>query len=216
MLMAKATGIDLVSPALKSDTRLSAPAAPPMKVEKPAAQTLRPAPAASAAAHAGAVSKPVETATLVVKMAAPKAVAPVGPNVAVAPTEPVTKPAGVLMAKAQTLATSASPALRREGTLVALKPVEALRAVTRTIRAISRAIRLRFAFEGAGGTVAWNHLEKTVHAVTRTNDVKVKIGSPIAVVNGKRINMGKAAYIRGGRTMVPIDFITKALRMTAK
>jgi len=192
VLMAKAIGTYLVSPAPKSDTRLQMPALPPERAVNRGAQATKPE-----AATANTVSKPVETPTLVIKMAAPKS-------------------ATVLMAKAQTAAQTAAIAPKPAGTLVAFRPSEALTAVARTVRAIGRAIRIRFAFQSAGGRVEWNHTEKTVHAVTRTNDVRVKIGSPIAVVNGKRINMGKAAYIRSGRTMVPIDFITKVLRMAAK
>jgi len=218
VLMAKSIGTDLVSPAPKNDVRLQTPAVPPVKADRPAAKATEPVSAAPKVARAGLVSKPVEVTTLVVKMDAPKAVEPVanpqkglGVPVAPRPAEPMARPGMVLMAKAQTTSPDSARAPRPEGTLVTMKPTQVVKAVSRTIGAIVRMIRFRIAFERAGGTVAWHHAEKTVHAVTRTNDVRLKIGSRFAVVNGKRVNMGKAAYIRGGRTMVPISFITEYL-----
>ncbi len=67
-------------------------------------------------------------------------------------------------------------------------------------------------FEHTGGRLYWfGGTAQTVRAVNSSREIELKIGSLSALVNNTAINMDRAPYIDGGRTIVPLTFIRDAL-----
>ncbi|MDB5052994.1 MAG: copper amine oxidase protein [Bacilli bacterium] len=64
--------------------------------------------------------------------------------------------------------------------------------------------------------VLWNDIEKSVTVTKDGVVVKLVIGSDKALVNGKEVTLDVPAEIYNGRTVVPIRFISEALKTTVK
>lgn len=62
-----------------------------------------------------------------------------------------------------------------------------------------------------GPTVAWNGATETLTLVRGAVTVQLKIGTTSALVNGSPRTLSAALFIRSGRTMVPIRFVSEAL-----
>lgn len=88
--------------------------------------------------------------------------------------------------------------------------VLSLRAAPETRRGISLA-PLREIFEKTDGVLYWFPVEKKVHAVNKTVDMKLRIGDPKVRVNGEERVLEIAPYIKQGRTMLPLQFIADVL-----
>lgn len=88
--------------------------------------------------------------------------------------------------------------------------VLSLRATPETRRGISLA-PLRKVFEQTDGVLYWFPVEKKVHAVNKSVDMKLQIGAPEVMVNGEQRTLLIAPYIKQGRTMVPLQFIADVL-----
>jgi hypothetical protein len=73
---------------------------------------------------------------------------------------------------------------------------------------------IRQIFESQGGMLFWQNDTKTVRAISPDRDVQIKIGSRQAVVNDQKQTLSTAAYINGGRTMIPVGFLPVALNVT--
>jgi LysM repeat protein len=74
----------------------------------------------------------------------------------------------------------------------------------------------RHIFEHAGGVVVYYPGDRSVKAAKPDKEVRLKVGSAEAMVNGAVVVMERPAQIDSGRTMVPVRFVTEALDMVAE
>ena len=72
-------------------------------------------------------------------------------------------------------------------------------------------VPLRGVFERLGATVGWDPASQTVLAQRGATSVSLRIGSPQAFVNGQAQLMDVPALLVGGRTLVPLRFVSQAL-----
>jgi copper amine oxidase-like protein len=72
-------------------------------------------------------------------------------------------------------------------------------------------VPLRGVFERLGATVIWDPASQTVRAQNGPTGVALTIGASQAVVNGQPQSLDSPALLVGGRTMVPLRFISQAL-----
>ncbi|HEV2438827.1 MAG TPA: copper amine oxidase N-terminal domain-containing protein [bacterium] len=72
-------------------------------------------------------------------------------------------------------------------------------------------VPLRGVFERLGATVLWDAASQTVRAQRGPIGVALTIGASQAVVNGQPQSLDSPALLVGGRTMVPLRFISQAL-----
>lgn len=72
-------------------------------------------------------------------------------------------------------------------------------------------VPLRGIFEKMGATVEWQSATRTVVAVRGSTLVELQIGSRIARVDGRPVTLDVPAMIIGGRTLVPLRFISESL-----
>lgn len=72
-------------------------------------------------------------------------------------------------------------------------------------------VPLRGVFEQMGATVEWRAVTRTVLAASGSTLVELQIGSRIARVNGQPVTLDVPAMIIGGRTLVPLRFISESL-----
>ncbi len=75
-------------------------------------------------------------------------------------------------------------------------------------------VPLRGIFEKMGATVVWVASTRTVRAQRGTTSVELQIGSRNALVNGQTVTLDVPAQIVGGRTLVPLRFISESLGAT--
>ncbi|GIV02242.1 MAG: hypothetical protein KatS3mg015_1072 [Fimbriimonadales bacterium] len=69
---------------------------------------------------------------------------------------------------------------------------------------------LRHLFEHAGAEVSWVH-EKKIAEAHGLKEVRVRIGDVIATVDGKPVQLEYPAFIKRGRTIIPLSFVREAL-----
>ena len=72
-------------------------------------------------------------------------------------------------------------------------------------------VPLRGIFEKMGATVDWDARTRTVEAARGNVLVVLRIGSRIAQVNNRPLTLDVPAMIVGGRTLVPLRFISESL-----
>jgi len=72
-------------------------------------------------------------------------------------------------------------------------------------------VAFRSIFESEGAQVGWDAESKTAKSVKGALRVEVPIGTRVARVNGLDVDMGAAASITKGRTIVPIRFFGEAV-----
>ncbi|BDI33789.1 hypothetical protein CCAX7_58400 [Capsulimonas corticalis] len=66
-------------------------------------------------------------------------------------------------------------------------------------------------FEYQGGKLTWERGTGTVHAVSESKDITLKIGNRTATINDAKTVMPSAPYLAEGRTMVPLAFLSTAM-----
>ncbi|MBC8138199.1 MAG: hypothetical protein H8F28_20155 [Fibrella sp.] len=66
-------------------------------------------------------------------------------------------------------------------------------------------------FEHTGGRVSWSNQTKTMRATNSNREIVIGVGSKSATVNGAKVSMDRAAVLDRGRTVVPLNFVGKAL-----
>jgi hypothetical protein len=71
----------------------------------------------------------------------------------------------------------------------------------------------RHLFEEAGGTVKWIHDSKTVEAEGLGSSLNFRIGDEYGSLNGTQFLFEKAPFIKSGRTVVPLSFVSSTLKM---
>jgi len=72
-------------------------------------------------------------------------------------------------------------------------------------------VPLRGVFEQLGAYVTWHPETQTVQAVKGNTDVRVRIGSHIAEVNGERQQLDVPPELINGTTLVPLRFVSESL-----
>jgi uncharacterized protein YvpB len=70
--------------------------------------------------------------------------------------------------------------------------------------------------EGMGGQVSWDEATRTVTATKGEQRVVLPVGSQQAQVNGNSVQLDVPAKIVGGRTMIPVRFVSEALGADVK
>jgi len=75
-------------------------------------------------------------------------------------------------------------------------------------------VPIRLVAETFGAEVGWDGNLREVTIKQDTKVIKLKIGSKIATIDGKSYELEAAPYIKSGRTMVPIRFISEALGLS--
>jgi murein tripeptide amidase MpaA len=77
-------------------------------------------------------------------------------------------------------------------------------------------VPIRGVFEELGASVSYNASTKFVIVKKADTTVKVKIGSPMAYVNSKKVNLDTSPIIMKGRTMIPLRFVSEAIGASVK
>ena len=72
-------------------------------------------------------------------------------------------------------------------------------------------VPLRGVFERLGAVVTWDPATQTVLAARGETTMSLRVGNPVASVNGQPTTMDVPAILVGGRTMVPLRFVSQAL-----
>ncbi|HEY6103713.1 MAG TPA: copper amine oxidase N-terminal domain-containing protein, partial [bacterium] len=72
-------------------------------------------------------------------------------------------------------------------------------------------VPLRGIFEKIGAFVEWNAATRSVRAARGTTLVELQIGSRIARVDGRAVTLDVPPMVVGGRTLVPLRFISESL-----
>lgn len=75
-------------------------------------------------------------------------------------------------------------------------------------------VPMRAVFETLGAQVSWDEATRTVTGTKDKMQLTLTVGSAAAVVNGKAVLLDSPAVIVGGRTLVPIRFISESLNCT--
>lgn len=75
-------------------------------------------------------------------------------------------------------------------------------------------VPLRVISEGLGARVAWSQLDKTATIEKDGNTLILASGAASAKVNGATIQLDASVEISGGRTMVPLRFVSEQLGLT--
>jgi len=105
-------------------------------------------------------------------------------------------------------AMAAVPSHRRPTVVLNGRPLAA--DVTPTLVKGQMRAGFRALFSATGARVDWLPEQRVARCVTGSLVVEVPIGSRIATVNGRRVDMGAVATIKDGRTMVPLRFFVQA------
>lgn len=72
---------------------------------------------------------------------------------------------------------------------------------------------VRHLIEHEGGKVEWEHFKKTVTAQANGKKIMVRIGDEFASINDIRVEMEYKAFIKSGRTMIPITFLSDVMEV---
>jgi hypothetical protein len=75
-------------------------------------------------------------------------------------------------------------------------------------------IPLRGVFEQLGAFVQWNPATNTVLATRGGSQIQLTIGSRAASVNGRQVMLDVPPMVVGGRTLVPLRFVSEAMGAT--
>ncbi len=75
-------------------------------------------------------------------------------------------------------------------------------------------VPIRLVAETFGAEVGWDGNLREVTIKQDTKVIKLRIGSKIATIDGKSYELEAAPYIKSGRTMVPIRFVSEALGLS--
>jgi hypothetical protein len=72
-------------------------------------------------------------------------------------------------------------------------------------------VLMRKIFEAQGADVLWDDNTKTVTSKRGDTEIRLTIGSGTAYVNGTEVQLDAAPFIQGGRTLVPLRFVSESL-----
>ncbi|WP_144530119.1 copper amine oxidase N-terminal domain-containing protein, partial [Peribacillus simplex] len=71
-------------------------------------------------------------------------------------------------------------------------------------------VPMRAIFESLDASVKWDQKTQTITSVKGSSQIKLKMGSKQAVVNGKNVTLDSAPRMVKGTTMVPLRFVATA------
>lgn len=77
-------------------------------------------------------------------------------------------------------------------------------------------VPFRAIFEALGATVSWNDATRTATGTRGTTTVALTIGNNNATVNGVATRLDVAPIVQGGRTLVPLRFVSENLGATVQ
>jgi hypothetical protein len=77
-------------------------------------------------------------------------------------------------------------------------------------------VPVRFVAESLGAKVGWEGKNRTVPISRDGQDIRLTIGSATAIVNGKQLELDTQAVMTGGRTFVPLRFVSEVLGAEVK
>ena len=77
-------------------------------------------------------------------------------------------------------------------------------------------VPFRAIFEALGATVSWNEAARTATGTRGTTTVALTIGNNNATVNGVATRLDVAPLVQGGRTLVPLRFVSENLGATVQ
>jgi hypothetical protein len=72
-------------------------------------------------------------------------------------------------------------------------------------------VPLRGVFEQLGAYVQWNPRSQEINASKGPTNIQLHVGSRLASVNGRSVNLDVPPRVTNGRTMVPLRFVSEAL-----
>lgn len=72
-------------------------------------------------------------------------------------------------------------------------------------------VPFRFLGESLGAQISWDNKKNQATLKLGTTEVKVTIGSKAAYVNGRLQSLDVAAELKGGRTFIPLRFVSESL-----
>jgi serine protease Do len=72
-------------------------------------------------------------------------------------------------------------------------------------------VPLRGIFETLGASVTWNSQTKSIKGVKGDTTINLILGSDIAVINNETVQLSLEAQVIGGRTFVPLRFVSESL-----
>lgn len=75
-------------------------------------------------------------------------------------------------------------------------------------------VPFRFLGEALGAQISWDSAKNQASLKLNTTEVKVSIGSKAAYINGKLFTLDVPAESKGGRTFIPLRFVSEALGAT--
>ncbi|MBI9013171.1 MAG: cell wall hydrolase [Clostridiales bacterium] len=67
----------------------------------------------------------------------------------------------------------------------------------------------RYLVEALGGSIEWTEATQTVKMTLEEHVIEIVIGSTEATVDGTEIQLYKAPFIKDGRTMIPLKFVSE-------
>lgn len=77
-------------------------------------------------------------------------------------------------------------------------------------------VPLRSIFEAIGATVEWDNATQTATGRRGDSVVEIQLGNSTAYINGEACALDVPAQAVGGRTMVPVRFVSEALDCTVE
>lgn len=77
-------------------------------------------------------------------------------------------------------------------------------------------VPVRFVAESLGAKVGWEGKSQSVPISRDGQDIRLTIGSATATVNGKQVKLDTQAVMTGGRTFVPLRFVSEVLGAEVK
>ncbi|MGE5422719.1 MAG: stalk domain-containing protein [Ignavibacteriales bacterium] len=77
-------------------------------------------------------------------------------------------------------------------------------------------VPLRAIFEGLGATVQWNAADKSITATKGSQTLSLVLGKATATNNGQQVTLEVPPMIIGGRTMVPLRFVSENMGAQVK
>ncbi len=123
--------------------------------------------------------------------------------------EPVSSPTGSRMIRIEEGAR-----LNREGTFDVIYDGDKVRFdVAPRIEVGIPLAPFRHLYERAGGHLEWDNQAKVCTGTGASGDVWLQIGQAYAKVGGKVVQLERAPYIDRGRTIVPLSFVSVALKV---
>lgn len=106
--------------------------------------------------------------------------------------------------------------LGREGVMLYVNGEEAEAGTAPVIKNGTTLVPFRVIAEELGAEVVWNKKEQSVTITQDGITVKLVIGSKTAYVDGKAVTLKQAPSVVNGTTLVPVRFVSEALKATVK